>query len=231
MTSVLQSPTQTRRMNSLGRSKSSCQRCQAAGISCDRARPQCFTCIRNDTICPGYKLDLRWQRGVAAKGNLAGFSYPAPEARTSNVGSQSHSVDQKRRWRGKTSKNTGDRHFKFVDGKLGGKRGRKAKNISEPACSEAQVQDQQLAPANEPTKTSQSNSELSDTLSPSSELLSFVHLSGVSREPQTCPGKAHMSNNCGKTFIFFVQYTNYSIRLQCQWANGSDKIGRRADSC
>ncbi|KAJ5575352.1 hypothetical protein N7450_009251 [Penicillium hetheringtonii] len=181
MTSVLQSPTQTPRTNSLGRSKSPCQHCQAAGISCDRARPQCFTCIRNHTTCPGYKLDLRWQRGVAAKGNLAGFSYPAPKARTSNVGSQSHSVDQKRRWRGKTSKDTGDRHFKFVDGKLGGKRGHKAKTISKPACSEALVQDQQLASSNEPAMTYQSNSELPDTLS-------FLHLSGVSREPQTCPG-------------------------------------------
>lgn len=191
MTSILQSPTQTRRTNSLGRAKSSCQHCQAAGLTCDRARPQCFTCISNGTICPGYKLDLRWQRGVAAKGNLAGFCYPTPKVRSSKVCFQSHPGEQKRRWRGKVSKDTGDRHFTFVDGTLGGKRGRKA-NIPETVCPEARGQDQRLEPNDQLNALHQTNSGVSDEQSPGSECVQLMHFAGASREPQARLGKAHI---------------------------------------
>jgi hypothetical protein len=127
MTSMLQSSTQTRRTNSLGRAKSPCQDCQRSELPCDRARPRCFTCISNGIACKGYKMDLRWQLGVASKGNLAGFSHTAPTAVTASLDFQDQNVSEKRRWRGKTSKATGDRHFRFVEGKSADKPDRKAK--------------------------------------------------------------------------------------------------------
>lgn len=75
-------------------------------------------------------MDLNWQLGVASKGNLAGFRYPAPNADTVTSVFQEDASSKKRRWRGKTSKATGDRHFKFVEGRSGAKRGRKPKVTS-----------------------------------------------------------------------------------------------------
>lgn len=132
MASMVQSSTQTRRTNSLGRAKSPCQDCQQSDLLCDRARPRCSTCINNGTACRGYKMNLRWQLGVASKGNLAGFSYPAPTAVTASFDMQDQNVCKKRRWRGKTSKATGDRHFRFVEGNLGDKLGCKSKTAPKP---------------------------------------------------------------------------------------------------
>lgn len=132
MNSMQQSSTQTGRTNSLGRAKSPCQDCQQSGLLCDRARPICFTCISNGTACRGYKMDLRWQLGVASKGNLAGFSYPAPTVVTASFDIQDQNVCKKRRWRGKTSKATGDRHFRFVESNSTDKLGRKSKKASKP---------------------------------------------------------------------------------------------------
>ncbi|CAI7656544.1 unnamed protein product [Penicillium pancosmium] len=132
MNSMLQSSTQTRKTNSLGRAKSPCPDCQQSGLLCDRARPRCSTCINNGTVCRGYKMDLRWQLGVASKGNLAGFSYPAPTAVTASLDIQDQHVSKKRRWRGKTSKATGDRHFRFVEGNSADRLARKSKSAPKP---------------------------------------------------------------------------------------------------
>ncbi|KAJ5975586.1 hypothetical protein N7481_009293 [Penicillium waksmanii] len=77
-------------------------------------------------------MDLRWQLGVASKGNLVGFSYPAPTAVTASIDIQDQNVSKKRRWRGKTSKVTGDRHFRFVEGSSADKLGRKSKTAPKP---------------------------------------------------------------------------------------------------
>lgn len=127
MTSALLSPTQTRRSNSLGRAKSPCENCKSANILCDRARPRCLMCTSKSTICSGYKLDLRWEPGVASKGNLAGFKYTVPSHIQASSSVHEKPANKKRRWRGKTSKVTGNRHFKFVDSNLEGEKGRKGK--------------------------------------------------------------------------------------------------------
>lgn len=129
---MLQSSTHTRRTNSLGCAKSPCQDCRQSDLQCDRARPRCLTCISNGTACRGYKMDLCWQLGVASKGNLAGFNYPAPTAVTASFDFQDQNVSKKRRWRGKTSKATGDRHFRFVEGNSTDKSTRKSKNTPKP---------------------------------------------------------------------------------------------------
>lgn len=96
----------------------------------------CFTCISNGTACSGYKMDLRWQLGVASKGNLAGFSYSAPGTLAASSDFKDKTASKKRRWRGKTSKITGDRHFKFVEGKSKGRQGRKARTVSDSQFSD-----------------------------------------------------------------------------------------------
>jgi hypothetical protein len=72
-------------------------------------------------------MNLTWQFGIASRGNLAGFNYSVPNA--TNPVSPSHidSVNKKRRWRGKSSRGTGERLFRFVEGKATRKRGRKEK--------------------------------------------------------------------------------------------------------
>lgn len=132
MATLLQSPTRARRTNSLGRAKGPCDSCLQAGIACDRSRPKCSNCTGRKLTCPGYRVDLVWQFGVASRGNLAGFNYPSSGVETSRSSYESSTTSKKSRWRGKSSKATGERSFKFVEGKPVGKRGRKRAHPPSP---------------------------------------------------------------------------------------------------
>jgi hypothetical protein len=51
----------TRRTNSLGSAKTDCHSCSSLKEACDRQRPQCGTCQREQRKCGGYVLNLVWK--------------------------------------------------------------------------------------------------------------------------------------------------------------------------
>jgi hypothetical protein len=59
------------------RARSACHNCLEANMSCDRHRPKCLVCVKNNRLCQGYNLELSWQSGIASAGHLKGFNYPA----------------------------------------------------------------------------------------------------------------------------------------------------------
>jgi hypothetical protein len=50
-----------RRTNSLGSAKTDCHNCSSLKEACDRQRPQCGTCHREQRKCGGYVLNLVWK--------------------------------------------------------------------------------------------------------------------------------------------------------------------------
>ncbi|KAI1028653.1 hypothetical protein LB503_002102 [Fusarium chuoi] len=53
-----------------------CKTCVRRRIKCDRSVPSCLKCCSRGLDCPGYGLRLRWDQGVASRGNLTGKSVP-----------------------------------------------------------------------------------------------------------------------------------------------------------
>ena len=66
--------------NSLGRVKCPCHVCAEANLEYDGQCSRCFVCMQNQIPCRGYKLELSWQSGVTARGNLGGFTYPVGQS-------------------------------------------------------------------------------------------------------------------------------------------------------
>ncbi|KAE8138913.1 fungal-specific transcription factor domain-containing protein [Aspergillus pseudotamarii] len=53
-----------------------CSNCQRRRLKCDRVRPACRKCGKRCLKCPGYGVQLKWDQGVASRGNLMGRSLP-----------------------------------------------------------------------------------------------------------------------------------------------------------
>lgn len=53
-----------------------CRVCHRRRIKCDRSLPTCKKCAKKNISCPGYGLTLKWNQGVASRGNPAGLSVP-----------------------------------------------------------------------------------------------------------------------------------------------------------
>lgn len=181
MATLSQSPMRNKRTNSLGRAKEPCQNCLAAHLSCDRSRPRCLTCTENGITCPGYKMNLAWQFGIASRGNLAGFNYSVPNATNTVSSSHIDSVNKKRRWRGKSSRGTGERLFKFVDEKSTRRRARKEKVSLDPASNRN--------PTAEDVSTFHQDANISDIPLPSPSLANFVGNSDVIEDVPVDPGQ------------------------------------------
>lgn len=98
-----------------GRAKGPCHDCAEANLECDGQRPRCFVCMQNQIPCRGYKLELSWQSGVAARGNLRAFKYPVgqPTPQPSGATSQSSPLDKTI----SKTKNSPKGLFKFVTGR------------------------------------------------------------------------------------------------------------------
>lgn len=66
----------TGRTNSLGFAKVDCHTCFNLGRPCDRQRPQCGPCIKDEHICAGFTMDLTWKdrssRGSTLEAHVRG---------------------------------------------------------------------------------------------------------------------------------------------------------------
>lgn len=47
-------------------------------MKCDRRLPTCLKCEKRGFTCSGYGLVLKWDQGVASRGNLKGKTLPLP---------------------------------------------------------------------------------------------------------------------------------------------------------
>lgn len=56
----------TGRTNSLGFAKTDCHTCHQLSRHCDRQRPQCATCIKDQRKCAGFAVDLTWDTHAPA---------------------------------------------------------------------------------------------------------------------------------------------------------------------
>lgn len=55
---------------------SDCRVCNRRRIKCDRRLPGCGKCEKRGLECSGYGLILKWDQGVASRGNLKGKDVP-----------------------------------------------------------------------------------------------------------------------------------------------------------
>ena len=55
-----------------------CRICNRRRIKCDRRLPTCGKCEKRGLKCSGYGVILKWNQGVASRGNLKGKSIPVP---------------------------------------------------------------------------------------------------------------------------------------------------------
>ncbi|KAJ4992066.1 hypothetical protein SVAN01_02387 [Stagonosporopsis vannaccii] len=54
-----------------------CALCTRRRIRCDRTSPSCLKCASRNLICPGFSsINLRWNQGVASRGQFAGSEVP-----------------------------------------------------------------------------------------------------------------------------------------------------------
>lgn len=53
-----------------------CRVCNRRRIKCDRRVPTCAKCDKRGLTCSGYGIILKWDQGVASRGNLKGKSVP-----------------------------------------------------------------------------------------------------------------------------------------------------------
>jgi hypothetical protein len=53
-----------------------CRVCSRRRIRCDRRVPTCAKCEKRGLACSGYGVILKWDQGVASRGNLKGKSLP-----------------------------------------------------------------------------------------------------------------------------------------------------------
>lgn len=52
-----------------------CHNCRRNRLKCDRSLPHCLKCSRRGEECLGYQRLLRWERGVASRGKMAGVRF------------------------------------------------------------------------------------------------------------------------------------------------------------
>lgn len=57
-------------------SNADCRVCNRRRIKCDRRAPSCAKCEKRGLTCSGYGVFLKWDQGVASRGNLKGKSLP-----------------------------------------------------------------------------------------------------------------------------------------------------------
>jgi hypothetical protein len=57
-----------------------CRICNRRRIRCDRRLPTCGKCEKRGLTCSGYGIILKWDQGVASRGNLKGKSLPIKRA-------------------------------------------------------------------------------------------------------------------------------------------------------
>lgn len=53
-----------------------CRVCNRRRVKCDRRQPTCTKCEKRGLTCSGYGVILKWEQGVASRGNLKGKSLP-----------------------------------------------------------------------------------------------------------------------------------------------------------
>ena len=53
--------------------------CNRRRVKCDRALPTCGKCEKRGLVCSGYGVILKWDQGVASRGNLTGKALPVKE--------------------------------------------------------------------------------------------------------------------------------------------------------
>jgi hypothetical protein len=59
-----------------------CRICNRRRIRCDRRLPTCGKCEKRGLTCSGYGIILKWDQGVASRGNLKGKSLPVKKTDT-----------------------------------------------------------------------------------------------------------------------------------------------------
>lgn len=180
---TLQLSAQPSRTSSPRRAKFDCESCRSEGISCDRSRPRCLNCKGRKLICSGYKVDLAWQSGIASRGNLAGFNYPHPTLTISQLNRKNDLAGKKSRWRGKNSKTTGERLFKFVEGKPVKSKGRVGGSSPKPDVTDpgpqvipdlSDYEDPDILPSESLFEIRGSNMPAADTPGYSGQSLSWI---------------------------------------------------------
>jgi hypothetical protein len=62
-----------------------CRVCNRRRIKCDRRLPTCNKCEKRGLQCSGYGLILKWDQGIASRGNLKGKSLPLPSKKRSTT--------------------------------------------------------------------------------------------------------------------------------------------------
>jgi hypothetical protein len=63
-----------------------CRVCNKRRIRCDRRLPTCGKCDKRGLLCSGYGVILKWNQGIASRGNLRGREAPihSPRSRSTN---------------------------------------------------------------------------------------------------------------------------------------------------
>jgi hypothetical protein len=59
-----------------------CRVCNRRRIKCDRTLPLCGKCAKRGLVCSGYGVILKWNQGVASRGNLKGKALPVKDVQT-----------------------------------------------------------------------------------------------------------------------------------------------------
>lgn len=49
-----------------------CHNCRRSRLKCDKTLPHCLKCGKKGQQCLGYQRLLRWERGIASRGKMAG---------------------------------------------------------------------------------------------------------------------------------------------------------------
>lgn len=53
-------------------STQACHNCRRSRLKCDKTLPHCLKCGKKGQQCLGYQRLLRWERGIASRGKMAG---------------------------------------------------------------------------------------------------------------------------------------------------------------
>lgn len=52
-----------------------CHNCRRQRLKCDASTPICLKCVKRGQECLGYQPLLRWERGIASRGKMAGKTF------------------------------------------------------------------------------------------------------------------------------------------------------------
>lgn len=59
----------------MSQSPKPCHNCRRQRQKCDRGLPRCLKCQQREQQCLGYGALLRWEKGLASRGKMAGKTY------------------------------------------------------------------------------------------------------------------------------------------------------------